>query len=88
MLADLLADLAYRRYLWQILMTQMIREKAALQATNERLREELSRYTRWMVSGSRAAHFDSTPVPPPPTLDKRALARKVMQQRADDERIF
>jgi hypothetical protein len=45
-LVDLLADLAHRRYLWQELTTRIIREKAALQVSLDRLRVEMRRYTR------------------------------------------
>lgn len=48
-LLELLAELSYRRTLWKPLMTQLIREKAALQVTNDRLREELRRYTSAQV---------------------------------------
>ncbi len=50
-MVEILADTAWRRHLWQSLVTQLIREKAALQLSNERLREELRRYTSAQVRG-------------------------------------
>ena len=44
-LVDLLAEIAAHRHHWQALTTRLIREKAALHAVNDRLREELRRYT-------------------------------------------
>ncbi len=88
-LVEILADQAWNRTKWQSLVTQLIQEKAALFAANERLREELRRYTGEQVAPTLVDSFDSTDVPPPaPALDKRARARQIMQDRAAAERIF
>ncbi len=44
-LVELVADMAFRQALWQEMMTVRFREAAALRATNDRLRDELRRYT-------------------------------------------
>jgi hypothetical protein len=48
-LIDLLADLTMRQAVWQHMMTDRLREIAALRAINDRLRDELRRYTRARV---------------------------------------
>lgn len=88
-LVELLAEAVARRHLFGAVMAQAIRDKAALQLANDRLREELRRYTRAMVSDLPAEDFDTTEVPPPrPAVDKHTRARQVMRRRASADGIF